>query len=204
MTKPAGPQIEQLIRAARHSQPGSLAGLLEIYRNYLVLVARTSLDAAVQAKAAPSDMAQETLIKAHENFGQFQGTTEAELLAWLRQILANNIADLIRRYRSDARQVSREVPLDDVVRSSTDAIQQLAAGGESSPSRQYQRHETAVVLADALALLSADHREVIILRSIQQLEWSQIARKMRRTPDAARVLWARALKQLRPLLEERL
>ena len=75
--------------------PRRLERLLEMYRNYLRLVARTSLDAAVRAKADPSDMVQETLIKAHANFGQFQGSTEADLIAWLRQILANNILDLV-------------------------------------------------------------------------------------------------------------
>jgi RNA polymerase sigma-70 factor (ECF subfamily) len=62
----------------------------------------------------------------------------------------------------------------------------------------------AVVLADALAALSPDHREVIILRNIEELDWPEIGRKTNRTSDAARVLWALALKQLRPLIEERL
>ncbi|MGH7193366.1 MAG: RNA polymerase sigma factor, partial [Candidatus Saccharimonadales bacterium] len=62
----------------------------------------------------------------------------------------------------------------------------------------------SVLLADALAELSPDHREVIILRSIEERDWPEIAEKMKRTTDAVRVLWARALKQLRPHLEERL
>ncbi|HVC93407.1 MAG TPA: sigma-70 family RNA polymerase sigma factor [Pirellulales bacterium] len=197
-------QISELIAAARKARPGALDGLLDLYRNYLRLVAQTSIDAAIQAKADASDMAQETIIKAHENFGQFQGSTEAELLAWLRQILAHNIADLGRRYRASSRRVSREMSLEDAMRSSADAIDNFVAGEGSSPSHAYQRREMAVVLADALAALSPDHREVIILRSIEELDWPEIGRKMDRTPDAARVLWARALKQLRPQIEQRL
>jgi RNA polymerase sigma-70 factor (ECF subfamily) len=201
---PARSQIAELISAAREAAPGAVEQLLDLYRNYLRLAARTSLGASVQAKADPSDMVQETLIKAHANFDQFQGSTEADLIAWLRQILANNILDLARRYRAGARQVSREISLDDALRSSVGSIKNFVAGEASSPSRNYQRREMAVVLADALEALSADHREVIILRNLEELDWAEIARKMNRTPDAVRVLWMRALKQLRPRIEERL
>lgn len=201
---PAGSQIAELIRAARQAAPDALDRLLDVYRNYLRLVARTSLDAEVQAKADPSDMVQETLIKAHANFDGFQGSTEAELVAWLRQILAHNILDLARRYRAGSRQVSREISLDEALRSSADAIKNFVATEASSPSRNYQRRELAVVLADALEALSPDHREVIILRNLEELDWAEIAQKMDRTSDAVRVLWMRALKQLRPRIEERL
>jgi RNA polymerase sigma-70 factor (ECF subfamily) len=62
----------------------------------------------------------------------------------------------------------------------------------------------SVVLANALAELSDDHRQVIILRSIEELDWPQVAQRMKRSVGAVRLLWTRALKQLRPLIEERL
>jgi RNA polymerase sigma-70 factor (ECF subfamily) len=61
-----------------------------------------------------------------------------------------------------------------------------------------------VVLADALADLSDDHREVIVLRSLEERDWNEVARRMGRTTGAVRLLWTRALKQLRPLIEKRL
>jgi RNA polymerase sigma-70 factor, ECF subfamily len=197
------PQVADLIVAARQAQAGALDHLLVLYTNYLKLVARASIDAALRAKADPSDVVQETLIKAHAAFEQFQGATEAELVTWLRQILAHNIADLARRYQAGSRRVSLEVPLEEAIRASADALDNFVAGEESSPSQAFQRRETAVVVADALATLSADHREVIILRSIEELDWPEIAQRIGRTPDAARVLWTRALKQLKPRLEER-
>jgi RNA polymerase sigma-70 factor, ECF subfamily len=197
------PQVAELILAARQAQAGALDHLLVLYTNYLKLVARASIDAALRAKADPSDVVQETLIKAHAAFEQFQGATEAELVTWLRQILAHNIADLARRYQAGSRRVSLEVPLEEAIRASADALDNFVAGEESSPSQAFQRRETAVVVADALATLSADHREVIILRSIEELDWPEIAQRIGRTPDAARVLWTRALKQLKPRLEER-
>jgi hypothetical protein len=66
---------------------------LERYRDYLLLLARLQLDRGLQAKLDPSDLAQETLLKAHRNWEQFRGRTEAERAAWLRAILARHLAD---------------------------------------------------------------------------------------------------------------
>ena len=79
----------------------------------------------------------------------------------------------------------------------------LATDG-TSPSGSAQRRDLGVMLSDALAQLSEDHRDVIVLHHLEGLDWDQVARRMGRTAGAVRMLWTRALKQLRPLLEERL
>jgi RNA polymerase sigma-70 factor (ECF subfamily) len=199
-----GSPVSGLLRDARQSRDGALDRLLESYRNYLRLLARTGLDASLQGKADPSDLVQEALLKAHQNFGQFRGRTETELAGWLRQILANGIADLVRRYRvAGARKVSREQSLDGLGASSA-ALGRLLARSGPSPSESAERRELGVVLADALAELSADHREVLTLRTLQERDWDEVATRMGRSPGAVRMLWARALKQLRPLIEKRL
>jgi RNA polymerase sigma-70 factor (ECF subfamily) len=197
--------VSRLIRDARGRGNGAVGPLLEAYRNYLRLLARTGIDASLQGKADPSDLVQEALLKAHQNFGQFRGATEAELIAWLRQILARCLTDLVRRFRSaEARQVGRERSLHDVLAASSAALGHLVAGPGASPSKSAERREMSVVLADALEALTADHREVLVLRSIEEQEWDEVAERMGRSPGAVRMLWARALKQIRPLIEARL
>ena len=70
--------------------------------------------------------------------------------------------------------------------------------------RVAQRREMGVVLADALADLPADHREVIVLRNLQDLAWPELGRRMGRSEEAVRKLWTRALVHLKPLIEKRL
>jgi RNA polymerase sigma-70 factor, ECF subfamily len=200
-----GSGIDRLIEDARRAEPGALDRLLESYRNYLRLVARAGIDPALRGKADPSDLVQETLLKAHQHFDQFQGQAEPELAAWLRQILARNLADLARRYRATwTRGVTREHSLEDLFATSSHALGALVAPNGHSPSQSAQRRELGVVLADALAELSADYREVLVLRTLESRGWDEVARAMGRSPDAVRVLWARALKKLRPLIETRL
>src|SRR4051812_11001879 len=152
--------IDRLIHGARHDEPGALDRLLESYRNYLRLVARTGLGAALRSKADPSDLVQETLLKAHHHFDQFQGATELELVAWLRRILARNMADLARRYRASSRRLAHEVSLEELLGSASQDLGALVGGNGHSPSQSVQRRELSVVLADALAELGADYREV--------------------------------------------
>jgi RNA polymerase sigma-70 factor (ECF subfamily) len=67
----------------------------------------------------------------------------------------------------------------------------------SSPSQQAARHELEVMLAEVLARLPADCREVIILRNLEGLSHEEAARRMGRNPGAVRMLWVRALARLR-------
>src|SRR5262245_12367401 len=89
---------EQLLARARAADGPALGQLLERYRGYLCLLARVQIGRRLQQKVDPADLVQDTFLEAHRNWGRFRGTTEGELLAWLRRILAAQTADLLRRY----------------------------------------------------------------------------------------------------------
>src|SRR4051812_32767397 len=97
---------------------------LERYRPYLRLLAGLGLDQRLQSKLDPSDLVQETLLKAHQALGDFQGRRGGERAAWLRQILANTLADTYRHYGTGARDLDLEQCLD---RSSSKLESLLAA-----------------------------------------------------------------------------
>jgi RNA polymerase sigma-70 factor (ECF subfamily) len=201
-TPPAPPEVLVLLARARGGDGAARGRLLDLYRNYLRLLARTQIDAELRVRLDPSDLVQETLLEAHRDFERFTGASEGELLAWLRRILVRNLVDEAKRFRTRKRGAGRQQSLEELLdRSSADFDRKLAAG-TSTPSAQAARREQAVILADALARLPADYREVIILRNLEQLPFEEIARRLGRSSGAARMLWARALEKLSRLCEE--
>ena len=108
---------------------------LERFRSYLLLLARTRLDPMVRAKVGASDVVQQTLFEAHRDLAQFRGRTVDEQAAWLRQILARNLANVVRDLRRDKRDVAREQHLRAVLEESAAQLEVWLADEQSSPSR---------------------------------------------------------------------
>jgi len=195
------PVPDQLIAQARGGDPVALGRLLELYRNYLRLVARSLIGVALRVKLEPSDLVQETFLKAHRDFSDFAGQSEVELLAWLRRILARSLADQVKHHRRKGRDHRREESLDLLLEQSSLTVQNALANHGSSPSERVSRREQAVLLADAVSNLPADYREVFILRTLEHVPFDQIAVQMSRSVGAVRMLWARALERLDRLME---
>jgi RNA polymerase sigma-70 factor (ECF subfamily) len=198
----ASPDPELLARA--RSGDGQAAGqVLEQYRAYLNLLARLQIRRALQGKVDASDVVQETFLEAYRDFAQFRGTTEAELMAWLRRILASNLADQARRFTGARRRdVRLERRLADELDESSRVLDRGLAARQSTPSERAAHREQALLLAEALERLPADYREVIILRHLEELRFPEVAQRMGRTLDSVKNLWTRALDRLRRALED--
>ena len=124
--------------------------LLELYRNYLRLMARALISQPLRVRLDASDLVQETFLKAHREFSQFLGSTEPELVAWLRQIQVRSLADQLKRHRAKGRDYRREEPMEVILDRSSQAIQSRLAAPLSSPSSRTSRREQVVLLANAL------------------------------------------------------
>src|SRR5262249_54732612 len=125
----------------------------------------------------------------------------AELISWLRQILAAKMADLLRRYLgTQARDVRLEREIEDAFCRSSAALDRGLVAPQSSPSQQAARREQAVLLADALEQLPPDYREVLVLRHLEALPFPEVARRMGRSLDSVEKLWMRGLVRLRQLV----
>lgn len=143
-------------------------------------------------KLGASDVVQETALEVQRDFAGFQGSSEAELFAWMRRILKNNIADVVRHYEGAAkRQVSRERPLDD---HREGILQEGLPVQAQTPDELVMRRDDAALVAEALKTLSPEHRELLHLRYWEQCSFPEIAIRLNCSRDTARSLWYSAVK----------
>jgi RNA polymerase sigma-70 factor (ECF subfamily) len=189
-----------LLERARGGDAAAREELFAKCRNYVALVARSQVESWMRTKIDASDLVQQTLLEAYRGFQNFQGKTEGEWLAWLRQILSHNAQDFIRQMRTEKRGGAKELPLQMGTDSQGIVIDPPA--GEATPSEIFAGREREIALADAIAQLSPDHQEVIILRNLQRLPFDEVATIMGRTRPAVQMLWTRALQKLEQLMSE--
>tara|TARA_R110002049_G_scaffold182485_2_gene350359 strand:+ start:98643 stop:99275 length:633 start_codon:yes stop_codon:yes gene_type:complete len=203
--KPATPA--ELLRLALEGDRESLEQLLASYCGYLYVLSRAHLDRRIHHRVSPSDIVQETLLEAHRDIANFRGTDIEEFTGWLRQALVHNIAHAVGAHMLAAkRSVRREQVIGNVsasIEQSHQGLSSLAVDQERSPASEMGHQESLSELASALDQLAPDHQMVIMLRHLQGLGFAEVAKRMERSPGAVRMLWLRAIEQLRLAMETR-
>ncbi len=198
------PHENELFHCACAGDEAARGRLLEAYRSYLTFLARVQLGRRLQGKVDPSDLVQEAFLEAHRDFRQFSGQTEAELLAWLRRVLANNLADQVRRYRGTRQRDPRlERRLADELDQSSQALERGLMTQDKSPGHRASQREDTLRLAAAMEQLPVDYRDVLLLRHFRGLTFPEIARRLGKTLDGVKNTWLRGLSRLRRTLEEK-
>jgi RNA polymerase sigma-70 factor (ECF subfamily) len=179
---------------------GHAASPLEHYREYLRLLARLQIDPRLRGQLDPSDIVQQTLLKAHERFDQFRGRTDEELRAWLRAILARTLVDVVRRFGRQKGDRARS--LENALEQSSARLEVLLASEEADPDRGALRAERLVDLAEALAGLPDDQRTAVELRYLHGMAVPDVAGTMGRSTVSVTGLLYRGMKALRRAMGE--
>jgi RNA polymerase sigma-70 factor, ECF subfamily len=196
-------QTPSLLQMAQSGDRAAFEMLLVVARKLLSRLARTQISRQLQGKADASDLVQEALLEVHRHFGQFRGTTEAEFGAWLRSILAGLVANHVRHFMgTQQRDVRLEQPIATGAAKSSSVFNRQLASTIGTPSQEAVRHEGSVQLVNALESLPEHYRQVITLRHVEGLPFSEVARQMGRSVDSVEKLWVRALNRLRELLRD--
>ena len=175
---------------------------LQRYRAYLKLLATSQVDTLLRQRIDESDLVQQSLLDAVARRDQFRGSSEEELLAWLRTILSNNLIDAFRHYGRAKRDAARTRSLEDEISQSFARIDTLVADPGVSPSQRAATNEQLLRLPAALDALPSAQREAIVLHHLQGLKLSETARLLDRSESAVGGLLHRGLKRLHELLEE--
>lgn len=186
-----------LVAAARLGDQPALNELMHRSRNYLLLVANQDLGSDLHAKMGASDIVQQTMISACQKFQQFRGSSEDELIAWLRRILKNDILDARRHFlQTRQRDAGREHRLDD-----SQILQPPISDPHHTPGTNALVSEQEQLLENAMSQLPDNYQCVIRMRNWEEMPFEAIGEHIGTTAEAARKIWTRAIAKLAGFLE---
>jgi RNA polymerase sigma-70 factor (ECF subfamily) len=170
---------------------------LQPYRNYLVFLARTLLDPKLRRKLDPSDVVQEALLRAWRAISQYEGTTEGELLSWLRSILLNTVKDQYRAFSGPTRDVHQEQSWEAALERSSARLEEWLRDSADGPEAKILKEEQLEQIARALNELPEAQRMAFELFYIHGYTLAQLSQEMGRTKKAVAALIARGVKAIR-------
>ena len=191
----------KLLATARNGSTDALGKLFEPFRMALLAESRRRATTRVSDHMDQAELVQDTFQAAVPAFAQFRGTTEAELLGWLKRILHNQVAYLGMRYlKAQKRDAGRPVSLD----------QELPQGpprdwimdSDDTPCTSSSQREHWEIMQRALERLNPRYQKIIALRNGTAKSFADIAAELGATPDAVMKTWERALKAWRQEMEK--
>ncbi|MCP3062630.1 sigma-70 family RNA polymerase sigma factor [Myxococcus sp. K38C18041901] len=140
-----------------------------------------------KAGARPSDLTQDSLLKAFQHLESFKGSTEKEWWAWLRRIVANEAVGTYRHSRRKQRDVLETIPLD-----SEDALSVKAPGATPSHVTAVQEEWRRLLMGlQQLAEHEPDQQRALTLCYLENQPRKDVAELMGRTVRSVEGLVAR-------------
>jgi RNA polymerase sigma-70 factor (ECF subfamily) len=179
----------------------ALAGRLEEFRTYLLLLARLHLDPRLKGKVDLSGVVQQTLWEGHRALARSPAHGYSQLATLMRRLLANNLADEVRKCYTDKRDVDRERSLDAALQESSARLEAFLAADQSSPEQRAGRNEELLRLALALERLPEAQRQAVELHYLRGWRLEEIAHHLGRGKSAVAGLLHRGLDKLREFLQ---
>jgi RNA polymerase sigma-70 factor, ECF subfamily len=114
------------------------------------------------------DLSQDSFIKAWRALPSFKG--DSSFYTWIYRISHNTAYDWLRKKR-----IQGESEFDDEIHRNIAAGAEAVPHGESRPDEAMKNQELGARIKEAIALLSPDHRTVILLREVEGLSYEEIA-----------------------------
>jgi RNA polymerase sigma-70 factor (ECF subfamily) len=185
----------QLVLQAKDGSETAQNRIIQQVSGRLLALIRLRLGSSLRRKMESRDILQNTLLKAFSNLDDFKGERSGSLVSWLMRIAENEIRDQARYHQRQRRDAGQETPLGDL------GSRQLVERVRTQTSRLTLGEEISH-LERALETMDESYREIIVLRKFEELPFAVIGSRLGKSPDACRMLLARAMADLTVRLRE--
>lgn len=180
----------------RRFKTGDQAAFVEIvmrYREKMLVIAHSML----RNHADAEEIAQDTFIRAHRSLELFRG--ESSLSAWLHCITLNLARNRYWYFHRRRRHTTQS--LDCTINTDTQATYaDLVACNAPGPVNEATTKEFSAIVAECMAQLNIQQREILILRNVRQQTYEKIARTLRIKIGTVKSRVGRARRALRLIL----
>lgn len=173
---------------------------IDDFRSYLNLLARMQLDRRLQSKLDSSDIVQQTMLQAHRAQDNFRGSSDKQMAAWLRQILARNVYHATRDFQRDKRDVRNERSIENAMDNSAARVEAWLEADQTSPDAKAVKNEQVLLMANSLDQLDEAKRTAIELHYLQGWKLAEVAQQMDRSVSGVAGLVHRGLKELKQMM----
>lgn len=199
---PDDADTNRLIEQARQRDKAAFGELLARHRNRLRQMVAVRIDDRVSARVDPSDVVQEAMAEAAKRFDAYLQEPAVAFYPWLRRIAWERLVDLHRRHiGAEKRSVIRERSLG-LSDASTMRFADLLKSKDDGPLKRMLRRELHGRVRTALAELSDNDREILVLRHLEQLSTQEAAAVLGITEKAAVQRHVRALRRFKGILAD--
>lgn len=200
---PDQPETQEILNQARQGEADAVDQLIVRHRGPLRRMIEMRLDAAVARRVDASDIVQDVMLEASRRLQEYLRNPAMPFHLWLRHIAQDHIIDAHRKHRlAQRRSVDREQHLQPAHQADRSSLDLAAAfvDQELTPASAAVRQELERRFTAALAELSEDDREVILMRHFEQLPNQEMATALGLSEAAASMRYLRALRRLRAML----
>ena len=198
-TEPQEPEEKQRDEVARRV----VSEMFDEYGSRLLRMIEVRLQPELRARVDANDILQESFMEAYRQLRTGVSAPKGSPLVWLRLIVQQQLVACYRKYcQTQKRNVAREFSIS-AGRAQADLTSTsiFLAGKLTSPSMVARQHELTIKIRECLAQLSESDREILSLRHFEQLTNRETAEELNVAPHAASVMYLRALKRFRVILE---
>lgn len=183
--------MDELINKIKNGDMDAYTQLVELYKDRAVNFAYRMLKDMHDAE----DASQEAFLKVFDKIDTFR--QESSFSTWFYTILSNICRDILRKKSKRPQTVS----IHQANRDEEDFELQLK-DSSFEPHENLVKKNALLSLDKALAQISAEHREVIVLRDIEGFDYEKIAQILNISLGTVKSRLSRARLSLRKILEE--